>query len=1319
MSLEQKENEYGALTGEQKAQVEAELNKDKPQPIEVAAPKTKEEEEKEVTPPSEETKLASADYSGFIHGGAHPDLWTDVGMTATRVSERMASVGMGLFDFGVYALNEMGPFSSKFETVSDFDDELAQSVRKISSYVLPTYLLTRAGMGGTGAIAARGPAILRDPLVKALGGTSLAAGTGASVDWMNAHSQTDMNMMGEIREMLPDKWKWLAPDHIATLPNDTADIKRRKTVAEGAGLGIFTDLVGGAIRLAKALRGMTQATEWVPRDAKAEKFMKDLSVKDELVGIAREDLASAEGGAEIQRVLDNVGEWVDESAQRRVDALDEIGIQNAIENKKLDQPLKGVHGNEFFDPLEQGVRGPDKNGVLAATVDAANIQNNKGTWWGRLASFVTPASLKNALNADNLTKRTLIKGIKQVIQDSGKYDFYGDGVKTTFKEIDEAGTFLSEIMLDPSMDVGSLKELVSDMKDTVRGMENLNDVAYNGAVKAIKGYLDEYINMDALKAQAYITHSMGGEISDLSQAARLMEGTEAIESVREQILDRIEYLTVEKGLASYLRATGLNYLNTWRRLWHTLKRTDPKKVEEMANAAREQTEDAMANIVPRTKKFRQELEAVMNERPELLKGLALAWEFSDGNIDSIYKMNQFVRNSLGVGRKALVDSNPNMPSLVVNGAWSVYYNSILSGLRTIGKAALGNNILMIQKPLEHMLGATSLPTGMRREELAKAWYMYSGFKDTLMNGFGHMAMVFKKASEDPTQIPYVMREEYQLREANKIEALKEIAKAYGPENDGAVAMLGIVQNLEELNKHPVLRLGVNGLSATDGFVRAVMAQAIARGEAYDTLAREGRLNSENFKNLAKELYDGKKNSQGYFLDGQTDYSTREITMNLDHPVVDTLNAVLRTVPAFKPFMMFPRTSMNMLGAAWNRTPAGRLAGDFHEVGQRRDYAREEIVEIFNRRGIPIDNTINERFATLQAEVRGKVALGTIGVLGGFMMVMDDRLRGDGHYDKEVQRTRLDGKWQPRTYKGWDGKWYSYANMGPISDLIALIANVGDNFDQLTTSWHEEFAQKIGFVLGSTVVNKSPLAGLEPMFDMMNGNPATSLKFAATSASAMAPLSGLRGDFSRILEPQMRELEVEFWDYLRNRNNWLDRIDPEGRLPNKYHWIDGDVINGNTSMWARLINAVSPITVHDDMSEESKFLMDIEYDSRPTFIKNENGIEYTARERSKLYEIMGEQGYFKQLLKPIMESADAREFVKTMREARRKGLTSKTAPLDKYQRLFDRIDSALRTAKGRAEQEMPNAEELQLRGQQLQENLSQVEAGLLPPENINR
>ena len=63
--------------------------------------------------------------------------------------------------------------------------------------------------------------------------------------------------------------------------------------------------------------------------------------------------------------------------------------------------------------------------------------------------------------------------------------------------------------------------------------------------------MDDFINMDYIRAQAYVGTSFAGQISDMAQGMRLTEGTPAIERATEQILDRIEFLTVQKNMTAY------------------------------------------------------------------------------------------------------------------------------------------------------------------------------------------------------------------------------------------------------------------------------------------------------------------------------------------------------------------------------------------------------------------------------------------------------------------------------------------------------------------------------------------------------------------------------------------------------------------------------------------------------------------------------------------------------------------------------------------------------------------------------------------------
>ena len=134
----------------------------------------------------------------------------------------------------------------------------------------------------------------------------------------------------------------------------------------------------------------------------------------------------------------------------------------------------------------------------------------------------------------------------------------------------------------------------------------------------------------------------------------------------------------------------------------------------------------------------------------------------------------------------------------------------------------------------------------------------------------------------------------------------------------------------------------------------------------------------------------------------------------------------------------------------------------------------------------------------------------MGAVGAFSA---GNLHGNGLYDKTRQATRRQLNWQPRSYRGWDGKWYSYDNLGAISDWLALTADIMDNFDSLDEPTLELQLNKVGHVLSANLVNKSFLAGLEPMNDMLAGNPAAMNRWLASFGSSFVPGSGLRNEFS--------------------------------------------------------------------------------------------------------------------------------------------------------------------------------------------------------------
>lgn len=1183
----------------------------------------------------------------------------------TYVFESSMAGQAGLADFAADTINLIPGIN--VPKVPKFKNELAQAAREITSFVAPTLGLT-GGLGALGkaAQAKVGWQIGKTELMKFIGEKGIAAGSGAIVDSINQQSTTGDNLQGTLKKMFPKTFNWISDDW-ATLDTDSPDVKRAKNVNEGVGLGIFTDLLEGGAKLLRAIKGTKEITKWIPENEQAKAFFgKVKKAKD----------GSVEG-------------TIGTAADLREAAKDELGDYRMAKNPELDKPLFGVH--DAFDMEESGIRSVDDMGVVGASVDAARIATNNGTSYGRLGSIISEAALKYGLDVNSLSKRQIIEGVVDQIKGAGKYSYLHQGKKIPFEEIDKAGSDLAQIMLDPRMDSGMLKGTLDNFMNEVDGMKNLNDVGYNGAFKAIKGYMDEYLNMDTLKAQAYVTTSLAGQVSDLAEGARYMEGTAAIERAQEQILDRMEYLMVEKGLASYVRGAGLNNINLWKKLRYA---NDPKKMAEVAENARAQTEDALANIIPRAKNTANTLREVSKERPEFLVPLQMAWEFSDGNIDTMSKLNNFVEQSLPDIQKAFVDGQPEIPNVIVQGYWSNIYNSVLTSISTPMKAGFGNAALLLERPISVMGGAI---LGGDIKTLKRGWYQYSAFLDTMKKGLDHMTTVYRKAASDPTSVNYIMRDDIVRKNEETMDILHSFARSSEQRGEmGPLALYYKAEALNDLSQNPLLRFGANAMTALDGFARAVIANAETRGRVYDKFIDGGQaVDAKTLKAAHDQIYNEMFDSTGMVKDTAVDYASREIAMNLDNPAVDAISSFIARYPAVKPFMMFPRTSANMIAMANKHSPISLFANEYNKIAYRplSAFSQDEVVEILTSKGLPIDENIEQTFNTLRAEIRGRKAIGTITMMAAAGLFLNDSLRGNGHYDKERQKVRQELNWKPRTYRALDGNWYSYEGLGPISDFLALTADVMDNFDTISADDLESTINKLGFLLGANLTNKSMLAGIEPMNDVLAGNPAALNRWAASFGSSLAPLSGARNELGRLMAPQLREVDMEFTQLLRNRNKYLDAVDPGGALPDAHDWIDGKKIGYSDNFFVRAWNATMPMKVSEGLSPERNFLLDIEYDSRPSFMKNQKGVEYTPKERSELYSIMGKQGYFKSEIQRVMQTTEAKTWRESIKTARGNG--SQVDPR-LWQNVYRQLDVGLDRAKRLAEVQLSNRDDVMRR-----------------------
>ena len=345
-----------------------------------------------------------------------------------------------------------------------------------------------------------------------------------------------------------------------------------------------------------------------------------------------------------------------------------------------------------------------------------------------------------------------------------------------------------------------------------------------------------------------------------------------------------------------------------------------------------------------------------------------------------------------------------------------------------------------------------------------------------------------------------------------------------------------------------------------------------------------------------------------------------------------------------------------------------------------------------------------KFAHLRNKVRGRVAMGNLAVMGAGILFTQDRIRGNGHWDRKVQKVRDSQGYARRTYKGLDGNWHSYEWMGPIGDWLAFTVDVLDNFDSVSTTTLEAFNKKMAFVLGASITNRSLLGDIEPLFHILSGNENAIARWQGTLTNAMFPLAGFRNEIGKSMNGMLREVETgDINDMIRNRNQWLDLVDPSGALPNKVDWVTGKPINKHGgSFWHKLKNIYTPLKSYEAPTEEGQFLIDMEYDGNPSFNTSPGGIPYTPQEKEELATLVGEDKTFNRQLKQIIRGAKALKettddgktltgYVDILSYYRKKGYTSEDLP--DYSRIRNMLDLAISQSIRRVQNRISTATEV--------------------------
>jgi len=1181
----------------------------------------------------------------------------DLGDAARQITEGAFSAQTGMLDFGVDVINKLS--GQDFAKPKEFETEHLQALREISSVVLPTMGLAKAGMAAGAAAQARvGWSIGQNAFVKWAGSLGIESLAGVSVGAVSSEYEED-NIAGTLKKSFPKLFDWI-PDSMATMKDDDTDTKRMKNIYEDLGLGTFIGLVQGASKFARAMSNATSS----------------LRKSNKLVGETPQATAWLEENSP-KALSNDPEEAVTQTLIKQEEALDEIGFYNVSENPNMDVPLKGVH--DLFDYTELGVRTVDDFGVVGAAIDSARIAKNLDTVYGRIGNMISEPALKYALkNGDN--GQDIVLGLADQLRQAGPVGMEGANWKVSFDDVMDANEDLAIQLFDPRMSKDDIRLVLEPfiMRDG-DGKEMMLEGGFAMAAKALRGFGSELSSMDVGRAQSLLAGSLSGRISDLAQGARMMEGTAAVEAAQDKIIDLMQYVTQLSGSAKYYKNRKVNLIQLVKNGFQNIQGYNKATVDGAGEIAKKIFNDS--------ERFATTMRQIAANQPQIMDQFLMAYELTDGRIDTITKMNKYIAGMTTDIGKGLVNLDPEVQNKLVQGVWSNVYNSMLSAFGTPIQALVGNFGGIVSQPISYLAGGAI--SGKPLKALQRGWVAYSSVGETMQRALPYAGDLFMRASKEPEAVRGATRLDLVLQSEREMEFLKQAARTQAAEgNEGLQYLVSQAEMLNDLAKNPVLRFGTNAMTALDGFTGVFNASAEARFRAMDELITAGQpVNKKTVKPIADKYYKQMFDESGMITDDAVKYATSEMALNLDTPLAGTVSSLVEAFPGLRPFLMFPTTGMNMIDMGGKYGPWQPFQRDVNELAYvpLNDLLvnEERVNELLRARNYDVDNmdTIAKQntITDLKYTTRGRKAIGLMATTAAVNLVINDRIRGDGLYDRTAQKSReKNSNWKKRTIKGLDGKWYSYDSLGPVADWMAFVANIGDNFDMLGESWTEHFLNKAGFIFGASITDRTALSTIKPLMDILSLNEGALARWSSGFVNSLGPLAGQRGEWSRIFSEGLKETENEFFSFLENRNRFVgSALDTANREPYIYSPVTGEKANGYSFM-QRVWNAYSPIKIHSDQSPEEKFLEEMEFDLTTTF-KTRNGVTLKASERSALFRLMGQQEFFKDSINAIMKDAKDWQSVAKLQRLRRQGVKSDQVSLDKWHDIRVRLQSAKRQA----------------------------------------
>ena len=1020
------------------------------------------------------------------------------------VVPRAAVLGVGDFVSDVAGLVPLTKGIDEWwdKTATRSDNDLENALRDAASVILPTLA------GGMGVI--RGATLATKGLniakrTQLLGRLAAGAGVDTAVTAIASTSERDDNVAGALNKWLGWDIPW------ATRDGDSPDVIRQKNIMEAAGLSGATSLIEAAFALKKGI------TKVVPKDPIAA---QSLEAKAASQAIDEDPVVAA--------------------VQAR-DAMREGAVtQEAI--KRLDVDLDGGYDpfiNNYYEAQQRAINNVVVD-PIQAKVDHWRIQNNEGTLNGRATSAVSDNVLEYLSGASRGSERAeMLEDIWLSAAPSADVTIQSlKGARNIpAAEINRSVDTLVNNILNPDITFDQFRAVVGQMrKDSFNAYKVLDEPGWLLTSQAFKKAFDEIYSPNNLRASAMVVQNAADNVADTIRAANMIGNVADTSRQQELIVKKLEAMAGEMKLVSWIRGSGLEFLkfkNT---------RKSPEEIAAWLATRADEFDQVVANKTAAGQEFVQKYTTIAKENPEFLKPFNEIYDYTNGNVDDLYKLHRYMEDRVGVVSKAFFDGNPEVPSAIIQGAQATRYNNILSGLSAV-RAATGNAVLLAAKPISVLAGATATGDAYT---FKRALAGFSGVGENLQRAFKHMGDEWRAVNASPEVIAARGRSDLSFGQYDDFTAIEAYAQSKwansaNPGDLGRLAAWNIAKWTHAFNKNNIVRWGVNAMHAVDGFTNSMIASMNSRFKAYDEMFKvtKGTFDEALFNEKQRELYSKVFDNTGLITDEAVAFASKEISLNLDSDMVSGLENFMKYVPVAKSLFMFPKTGLNGLEMAWSFNPLSSMGLAMGRVRRAfKAQTPDEVLAVLQEHGIKVDTSEAEQaFKALKSEYVGRQLMGSGVVMGAGLMALSGNLTGNGPQDGAERKRMQDMGAKFNSIKIGD-TWHSYKGFEPFDSLLSIVGDITYQATRVDQAITEDWWRKLSFAISMNVANKTFLSGFEPLVSMLSGDEGAWNRFLATQADSLIPGTGARSVLSQAITPQLKDVENDMLSYLKNRSKFL-------------------------------------------------------------------------------------------------------------------------------------------------------------------------------------